>query len=293
MPKEQLPILKIDQFGHDHENISIYANKLPAHLKEHHFIHTAHKHDFYLTVLFTKGKGTHEIDFISYDVKPGSVFLMKPGQTHNWKLSKDIDGYVFFHSAEFYNLHFHSHYLHDYPFFSSFQNTPLLHIKKKRQKGMENLFHTILEEYKSEKILREQKILLLISEIYVEVTRDYVPTKSNQASQIYLSTYTEFEKLVDEKYKHLKSPKEYASVLNITERHLNRICKSCMNKTSTDIITDRVVLEAKRLLVSADLSVSEIAAELGYFDNSYFTRLFKLKTKETPVIFRKRTKFGN
>ena len=293
MINEQLPILKIDQFRHDPENVDIYANKLSAHLKQHHFIHTPHKHDFYLTVLFTKGKGIHEVDFISYDVKPGSIFLLKPGQTHNWKLSKDIDGYVFFHSSGFYDLHFNSHKLNDYPFFSSFQNTPVLHIRKKKLKMIEGLIGSVLNEYKSEKLFWEQKMLLLIAEIYVEVSRLYVPYELSSGSQIYLAKFGEFQKLVDEKYKHLKSPKEYAAFLNITERHLNRICKTCMNKTSTNVITDRVVLEAKRLLVNTPYTISEIAAGLGYFDSSYFTRLFKMKCRETPAVFRKRTKFGN
>lgn len=293
MINEQLPVLKIDQFRHDFENAAIYANKLPAHLKQHHFIRTPHKHDFYLTVLFTKGKGIHDVDFISYEVKPGSVFLMKPGQTHNWKLSKDIDGYVFFHSAEFYDLHFNSYKINDYPFFSSLQNSPFLRIKKKGLKEIEKLFDTVLEEYKSERLLWKQKLLLLISEIYIELSRQYAPTSLVRGSQIYLAKFQEFEKLVDEKYKYLKSPKEYAAFLNITERHLNRICKACINKTSTNVITDRVVLEAKRLLVNTSYSIGEIASGLGYFDNSYFTRLFKMKCRETPAVFRKRTKPGN
>jgi len=155
------------------------------------------------------------------------------------------------------------------------------------------LFDGLLQEYKNEKQLWEQKMLLLIAEIYIEISRQYASKELNPGSLIYLTKFQEFEKLVDEQFEQLKSPKEYAAYLNITERHLNRICKSCMNKTTTDIISDRVVLEAKRLLVNTDLSVSEIAAELGYFDNSYFTRLFKLKCKETPVVFRKQTKFGN
>ncbi len=293
MSKPQFPILKIDQFRHDLETESVYANELPTHLKQHHFIHTPHKHDFYLAVLFTKGKGVHEIDFVSYEVKPGSVFLMKPGQTHNWFLSKDSYGYFFFHSKDFYDLHFNSPKVDELPFFSSFQTTPFLQIKKKKQKAIEVLFELVLEEYKIKKNLWEQKILLLIAEVYVELSRAYAPAKLTQGSQIYLSKFRGFEKLVDEKYKHLKSPKEYASLLNISERHLNRICKICINKTSTDIISDRVVLEAKRLLINANLSVSEIAAELGYFDSSYFTRLFRTKCKKTPVMFRKLIKSGN
>ncbi len=289
----KLPVLKIDQFGHDHESPHVYSNTLPVHLKEHHFIHTPHKHDFHLTVFFTKGRGIHEVDFVKYDVKPGMVFMLKPGQTHNWKLSKDIDGYVFFHSKEFFDLQFGSHKIDDYPFFSSFQNAPLLELKRKEAKFVEDLFVTVLNEYKSNKLLREQKLLLLMAQIYVELSREYIPTRSVQATQVYLYKFQEFEKLLDKNFRELRSPKEYASMLNITERHLNRICKTCMNKTSTDIIADRVILEAKRLLANTSASVNEIAADLGYFDNSYFTRLFKLKCKETPALFRKRIRSEN
>jgi AraC-like DNA-binding protein len=72
----------------------------------------------------------------------------------------------------------------------------------------------------------------------------------------------------------------------MSERHLNRLCKISLNKTITELITERIILEAKRMLVFSKESVSEIISELGYTDSSYFFRLFKKKTRLTPLEFK-------
>ena len=76
----------------------------------------------------------------------------------------------------------------------------------------------------------------------------------------------------------------------MSEKHLNRISKACLNKTTTDLITDRIILEAKRELTHSNLTVREIADKLGYFDNSYFARLFKKKSGQTPIEFIKKNR---
>src|ERR1700741_4536795 len=179
MSSKGIPVYRIGQFNDPVEGKDFYANKLPAHLRDHHFIHTPHKHDFFLVVFFTKGSGTHEIDFTSYPVKPGSIFLMSPGQTHNWKLSDDVDGFVFFHSEEFYNLNFNTRKIKDYPFFSSIYNSPLLKLKKKEFDRPRQLFTELLDEYKNARNLKFQKICSLIDLLYIELTRQYTPQKKS------------------------------------------------------------------------------------------------------------------
>jgi AraC-like DNA-binding protein len=95
------------------------------------------------------------------------------------------------------------------------------------------------------------------------------------------------EQLLEQHYKTEKSPSFYADNMNITLKHLNRICKETLNQTVTEIITNRVILETKRLLINPIKSVNQIADELGFEDYSYFTRLFKKKTEITPSEFRK------
>jgi AraC-like DNA-binding protein len=287
----QLPILNIKEFEDHNPDATFYANYFIPHLKKnHHSIIGPHKHDFYLTVFFTKGTGTHEIDFSSYPIKPGSVFLLNPGQTHNWELSDDIDGYVFFHSKSFYDMAFNGRSVNNFPFFYSTQNSPSIYLTESCTNIMTSLFKSIVEEYQVFSLLKRQKITSLIDILYIELSRLSVDENlsENKKTNSYSIKFRELEQLIEKGYKTEKSPQYYASELNISPKHLNRITKEMVGKTTSDLITERVLLEAKRMLIYAKQSFTEIADELGYEDYSYFSRIFKNKTSENPSAFQTR-----
>ncbi|HEY1038199.1 MAG TPA: helix-turn-helix transcriptional regulator [Bacteroidia bacterium] len=288
MKKSRIPVFNIDKFGHEDHAEDFYANIISLHLKHHHFINTPHKHDFYLCMLFTRGKGSHEIDFVKYAVSPGSVFFMSPGQTHGWELSGDIEGYIFFHTKEFFDLHFTSLQIAHYPFFGRIENSRRIQLKKRDQDETEKQFAAILAEHKEEKSMKGHKLRALVNALYIDIARLCKPAVEEAASPAYLTKLREFEELLDEQYGNIKFAAEYAQRLNISERHLNRICKECLDKTTSEVIADRILLEAKRLLVNTAKTISEIALELGYEDNAYFSRLFRKRTGDTPVGFRKK-----
>ena len=115
-----IPILNIQQFEEEQPLHDFYSNDLKSHLqKNRNLVYKPHKHNFYLCILFTEGRGVHEIDFNAYNVEPGSVFFLKPGQTHSWKFDSQPNGYLFFHTQDFYELSFSNRLLHQFPFFSS------------------------------------------------------------------------------------------------------------------------------------------------------------------------------
>ncbi|MNY07174.1 HTH-type transcriptional activator Btr [compost metagenome] len=92
---------------------------------------------------------------------------------------------------------------------------------------------------------------------------------------------------MEKNFKEIRLPKAYAEQLFITPNHLNAICKSYIGSAAGEIIRERVLLEAKRLLVNKNLNINEIAIELNFNDNSYFTKFFKKATGLTPDEFRK------
>lgn len=79
----------------------------------------------------------------------------------------------------------------------------------------------------------------------------------------------------------------YADKLNITTKHLNRITKETLYKTTTDLITEKVILEAKRLLVHSPNTFSSISEMLGFSGYAYFSRVFKSRTGKTPLEFKR------
>jgi AraC-like DNA-binding protein len=82
----------------------------------------------------------------------------------------------------------------------------------------------------------------------------------------------------------------YAEKLKVSTQKMNQHTRQFLNKTVTELINEKLLIEAKRLLAYSDKSVSEIAYEMNFNDNSYFNKFFKRIEKETPEQFRKRFK---
>jgi AraC family transcriptional activator of pobA len=281
---EILPVYGITEFSG--EKNTFYSNDLHTHLKSHHFINRPHKHSTYISILFTKGSGEHQIDFDTYDVKPGSVFLLNPGQVHSWKLSNYTDGYVFFHSKEFYDGE--NRKIEEFPFFYLQQNHPVIYLLGRQLEKIEALFKEVNDEYSADLPFRNGKILSLVDLIYIELSRLY-QTKGTQKKSVspnYLKV-KKLQKLIDENFRTKKFPHEYADLMNMSTRHLSRLCQETLHKSTGDLIIDRIIMEAKRILIHNDITVSELADQLNYEDHSYFGRLFKKKAGVSPKEFQR------
>jgi AraC family transcriptional activator of pobA len=280
------PIYTIQNFKASLSKKELYINTFKSHLKEHRFVEKPHRHSFYMLALITNGTGKHEIDFTKYDVKKGSLFLLQPGQIHNWDLSHDVDGYIFFYSQEIYNLHFGNQKIEDYPFYQSVMSLPELILTENEVEKIKPFFDLMVAESQEDFPKKAEKLLNLLDCIHIEISRKYLSV-SNHISHSYNYKLQLLEQILEQHYKQQKLPSFYADNMNITLKHLNRICKETLNQTVTEIITNRIILEAKRLLVNPVKSINQIADELGFEDYSYFTRLFKKKNGITPSDFRK------
>ena len=279
------PIYNIQRFNCSSVNSDFYINTFKNHLLTHSFIEEPHRHNFYVLVFFTMGSGTHEVDFDRFVIQSGSIFVLQPGQMHHWNLSEDVDGYVVFYSQEMYNLYFGQKDIDSYPFYFSVSAKSEIVLTNQESVALQPLFQMMLQESQGNEILKQDKILNLLDVIHIELARKYneqyvVETHS------YNSKIKQFGQLLETKFIIEKAASFYANELNISLKHLNRICNEMLKKTTTQVITDRIILEAKRMLINKNLTVSEVAIRLGYEDYSYFVRLFKKNTGMTPAKFR-------
>jgi AraC-like DNA-binding protein len=282
---KKYPIYPIQRFNCNSVNSDLYINTFKNHLINHSFIEEPHRHNSYVLVFFTKGSGTHEIDFDKFIIQPGSVFFMQPGQIHHWDLSDDIEGFVVFYSQEMYNLYFGQKTIAEYPFYSSVNTIPEIVLDNAETKAILPYFDAMILENQSDQMMKRDKIMNLLDIIHIEIARKYSETHLHEAHS-YNVKIKNFEVLLEHYFKTDKTPSFYASQLHITLKHLNRVCNEILKKTTTEVITDRIILEAKRMLMDKKFTVNEIATGLGYDDYSYFTRLFKKNTAMTPTDFR-------
>jgi AraC-like DNA-binding protein len=98
------------------------------------------------------------------------------------------------------------------------------------------------------------------------------------------------EELIDQHYIELKQPHAYASLMNLSASYLNNLCKQMLGKTLSELIQERVILEAKRYFAYSDLTISQVSNKLSFTEASYFIRFFKKHTGVTPEQFREQLK---
>lgn len=243
-----------------------------------------HKHNFFHLVFITKGKGWHEIDFKRHSVKSGAMFFMVPAQVHSWSMSKDTSGIV----VEFENL---SMFSGDESFVLAEALRPsvdYLVLSGKYKEEVHEVYQTMLEEYEGEDKDFEILLRLNLAKLIILFSR-FIKNRPMKVSRI-SKFREEFSELIEKNYKVHHNVEFYAKAMGVATKSLTAKVNRNLGKNVREIIQDRCILESKRLLAYSDLSVSEIALELGFEDPNYFTRFFKLKTKTNPGKFRQKVR---
>jgi len=293
MARKNIPvydICSIDSAANRDLLIERFSHYIGSH---YHNLQHAHRHSFYHLVLFTSGSGNHTIDFETFPVKAGQIYFMIPGQVHSWNFKKDVDGYiVHFNEALFTGFLNNSRYLQQFSFFSGRATDGVVQITKSEQAGINSIFEDLLAELKDSTAISDMVPVKLL-ELFIRVERMASPYSSTPAQEENSTVLRNFLQLIDRHYRNLQLPKEYAALLFITPNHLNALCKELLGKTAGDLIRERIILESKRLLTNADMSIAGVAYELNFSDNSYFSRYFKKYTGSSPEDFRKQIHHSN
>jgi AraC family transcriptional regulator, transcriptional activator of pobA len=266
----------------------ILVARFSDYLAAHRDIHFPHRHSFYHLAFFTAGSGSHTIDFERFPVKPGQLYFMVPGQVHSWFFSGEIEGYVMNVSAGFFNAFLQdADYVERFPFFSGVSAEGVVQLPKAAIPAITAQFEGMLKEIKGEQAYSQDMLRLQVLGMFIAVSRASRQGESRQELPHNYVLLRNFRKLVEQHYMQLRLPKEYAALLYVTPNYLNAFCRHMLGKSAGEIIRDRVLLEAKRLLINADMSIAAIAYQLNFADNSYFTKFFKKYAGTTPEEFRK------
>lgn len=288
MPKPLLPVYDICTLTEPSQVPGdLIAERLAHYLDVHKDLHFPHKHSFYHLVYFSKGAGQHSIDFVNFPVQEGQVYFMIPGQVHEWNFRSKTDGYIINFSEQYISaLIANPRYLDQFSFFSGIAPEQVIAIPPAGRGKVTQLLNEIVEESHATGEWKDDLIRTALLQLFIRVSRYSKkdrPAKGNNYNYLLLRN---FQRLIEQYYKEKKLTKEYAALLYVTPNHLNALSKDVSGRSAGELIRDRVLLEAKRLLVLDRVTVSEIATELGFSDNSYFSKFFKKYEGLTPEAFR-------
>ncbi|QIL41197.1 helix-turn-helix domain-containing protein [Pedobacter sp. HDW13] len=237
--------------------------------------------DAYVFIFFKDGEGWHSIDFVKYQECNLQIHISYPGQIHSWNSASCTNGYKLIVSRYFVEK-----YMYEIGFINSKINKyPVVDIIQDSYKRLIADLTSIEEDLSKPEvqwdllILRTRLIITTIDHLMKEALR-------GKKNNMYNPILHRYGRLIDEYFACEKSVAFYANKLAITPNYLNMICRQFNGLNSKALIDQRMLLEAKRLLLGTSLSIKEIGYKLGFGDIAHFSSFMRLKTGFNPKRFR-------
>ncbi|SEJ75488.1 AraC-type DNA-binding protein [Dyadobacter sp. SG02] len=253
-----------------------------------------HIHSYYQIIWFKSGFGKHFVDFQEYDVIEDAMFFIGKGQVHYFDDNTDYDG-VLIHFNELFvskadsELNF---FLKCDLFNNPFQ-LPSCCVAGENNDRLElvlDLMRTEISEVNS--FGRDDMLQAFLKTFLIQVQRKKNAYEQTQGKTPFIvngkrAQLVRFVNLIDENFTKGLNVSDYASQLNISARTLSDLTNQTLNKTPSQMIQERVTLEAQRLLVHSSQQISQIGYRLGFEDPSYFVKFFKKHSGVSPSEFRR------
>lgn len=247
-----------------------------------------HNHDFEELLIGIEGELEHFIDFNITTTQSPFVSFITKGKTHRL-IPKIHNG-----KCNFWAIRFKSEFIPE----TTFQLYSLYHTQANLQ--FENgycfqrfvilceMMYAETQQINPNLSIIRQLLSVLFS--MIEAERKKLEPQDEPLQKTQHISFGNFLSILEENYRRPVSVEFYAEKLFMSSRNLNIICQNILEQSVSEIIETRKLIEAKNLLISTEKTIAEIAYELGYNENSYFSNVFKKKSGQSPTEFREEMK---
>ena len=249
-----------------------------------------HRHDYHELLWTRQGSGEHLIDGALSPVRPGTVTLIGRGQVHVFQRASGLSGAVVRFGAEM--LHEGASRANPAWLIGS-RGARTVPVPPSEAPALESTIATLATETRRPLDARSidlQRHLLSTILLWVERWYDGTRTEARDPDDAYIQLYRRFDHVLERDFARHHEALHYADVLAVPPAQLSRSLAHVTGRTTKQLITDRVMLEAARLLRYTDLTVGEIAFRAGFGDQLYFSRAFKRQYGDAPMTYRARVR---
>ncbi len=255
-----------------------------------HNICTNHIVKFYIIVFVLEGEGYHTIDFTDYKYQKGTILLIRKDQIQKFFKSTNVKGYLLVFTEEFIVSHLNKpEALKSFQLFNEFLSFPKIELKDIEDEFSN--FHILIKQIESEyKCNDEYSIGIIRSALHMMITKLFrIKSKNGQLSskKKYLAEFLSFQEMVEKNCFTNKKVKEYAQKMGFSTKTLNNIVQTVVNKPAKAFIDEIAIMQIKRLLISTNKPIKEIAYLAGFDDPANFFKYFKKSVGSSPESFRK------
>lgn len=254
---------------------------------------TYSRKEFY-KICLTTGKSKIHYSDKTFEQEGTILFFGNPHIPYSWEtISTTYVGYTILFSADFFKNSERSESLQQSSFFK-IGGTPVLKITSEQRDFLNTIFQKMIAEQESDYLYKDELIrnyisLIIHESLKMEPSENYEQNKnaSSRLTSVFLELLErQFPIETTANPLQLKTAQHYAQHLNVHINYLNRAVKEVTGKSTTAHITERIITEAKALLLHTDWSISEIAYSLGFEYPTYFNNFFKKQTGTNPKSFR-------
>ena len=252
---------------------------------------------FYALIWIKEGKGTVKADFSEYEFTKNNLFAFTPYQPFMFQTEEPVEAVVLNFHPDFFCIHKHQKEVAcNGVLFNNIYEPPFVIIDENTKNTLEILLEQIKTEMQNPALAQNEVLvsylkifLITASRLKTEQNRSFERKTLDQKEPFILQNLKNY---IEIHYKTKHSASDYADLLNISSKALAKITKTHLNKTLTALISERIIIEAKRELYLTDKAVKEIAYELGYDDEHYFSRFFKNNAAISPQVYRETVGFA-
>lgn len=248
---------------------------------------SAHSHPrMYQLIYIYKGQVKASIDDNEYITSGSFIFAIPATVVHAFEFEQDTLGYV---------VTLNQSLLSEEQFsIASLGHDALLHTAhvidlnnyQQDQKFIQQILDQLIAEYPNNYAGKQLFFKYLFFSLLIKLNHHLQQDNRTEFHYHYTKRYQQFCELIEKHYRSHYSCQFYADQLHTTTIGLNRACKTVAGKNAGDLIHDRIILEAQRMLIYSPATVSLIAYELGFTDPAYFSRFFKRRVGVAPSTFR-------
>ena len=255
-----------------------------------HFDHIQ-RNNYFSLIWVKEGNGKLKADFNEYGLEAGSLYAFSPYQHYMISCDKNITGIAINFHPEFFCIYKHHKEVScNGVLYNNIYKPPFVAIDETAAATLDMLCTQIKTEMQNPE-LAQYELLVSYLKIFL-ITAARLKMQQQPEAMTELKDQKEpfiLQKLkdaIEDNFKSKHSPADYAAMLYMTPRALAKITKTHFNKTLSSLINDRIIIEAKRELYLTNKTIKEIAYELGYEDEYYFSRFFKVNADVSPQMYR-------
>ncbi len=256
-------------------------------LEQFPFLGHPHKHSFYMIIFLEDAIGEAVIDKKKIRLDEPKLICIKPNSVFSIDINRFAKGYILCFTDNFFSLRYNNNVLLHFSFLKPGVEE-YIRLTVKQTKKWSSVIKHIHQEVSQDSIGKENVLRSYLNVLLYEFERNaFRPYHTTDKMNPKDEKMVLFEQLLEENYVRKRIPSFYASRLHISTNYLNRLCHEYRSTTAGELIRQRIVLEAQRLLHYTSLTVSEVAHKLGFDNPSYFVTFFKKYNGTTPEHFRR------